>query len=176
MYEYERQMKYYSVRDADNHMMLFYDSVREFSESEEIVQTAIADALGRFIREGTEAKNSQGWFLDRTRPSCPASRRLPKPLPRRSRPSQSNPLVPPTAIEHALTVLNWLENLPKKEVPPVHIWTDSEGLEQWWKRLEDLRSEGNDTSGSSSGSDDAGTDNDLARAFKPRALTGPEDD
>jgi hypothetical protein len=60
MYEYERQMKFYAVRDADNHMMLFYDSVREFSESEEIVQTAIADALGRFIREGNEAKNSQG--------------------------------------------------------------------------------------------------------------------
>lgn len=73
------------------------------------------------------------------------------------------------AIEHALTILNWMENLPKKEVPPRHIWADPEGLELWWSRVEDLRAIDSPT-GPSSDSDEtgAGTENDLARAFKGR--------
>lgn len=71
-----------------------------------------------------------------------------------------------SAIEHALTILNWLENLPKKEVPPRHVWADPEGLELWWKRVEDLRSNDYPTSAGTPDGDSAGTENDLARAFK----------
>lgn len=45
------------------------------------------------------------------------------------------------AIEHALNVLNWYENLPNDEVPPEHLWEDPEGLEQWWRQVEDRRSD-----------------------------------
>lgn len=46
------------------------------------------------------------------------------------------------AIEQALTVLNWYENLPKEDVPPEHLWEDVEGLEAWWATVEDRRSDG----------------------------------
>lgn len=70
------------------------------------------------------------------------------------------------AIEHALTVLNWMENLPKKEVPPQRLWGDGEGLEQWWAKVEEWRSEGGGPASSSSPDAAEGTDNELARAFK----------
>lgn len=41
-------------------------------------------------------------------------------------------------------MLGWYENLEKKDVPPEHIWEDVEGLELWWKRVEDRRSDGRD--------------------------------
>lgn len=71
------------------------------------------------------------------------------------------------AIEHALTILNWFENLPKDEVPPEHIWEDSEGLELWWKRVEAKRNDG--VSSGSSDDDDEDSemvDNDLANQFR----------
>jgi hypothetical protein len=46
------------------------------------------------------------------------------------------------AIEQALTILNWYENLEKKDVPPEHLWEDPEGLELWWKKVENRRSDG----------------------------------
>lgn len=46
------------------------------------------------------------------------------------------------AIEHALNVLTWYENLPKDEVPPEHLWEDGEGLEQWWASVEAKRDDG----------------------------------
>lgn len=49
------------------------------------------------------------------------------------------------AIEHALIVLSWFENLPKEEQPPEYLWEDSEGLEQWWKAVEDKREDGRPT-------------------------------
>jgi hypothetical protein len=82
------------------------------------------------------------------------------------------------AIEHALNVLSWHENLQKEEIPPEHLWEDSEGLEQWWKRVEDMRSDGRHdmastdrSSTSSDGDDDEHRDpgmaeNDLARFLK----------
>ena len=71
------------------------------------------------------------------------------------------------ALQHALTVLNWMENLPKKELPPRHIWADAEGLDLWWKKLEELRADGlPDASGATPDGDSAGTGNDLAAAFK----------
>jgi hypothetical protein len=65
------------------------------------------------------------------------------------------------AIEHALTVINWHENLPKEEVPPEHLWADAEGLEQWWARVESNRDDG------ITGDDDSSMEeNDYARALK----------
>jgi len=82
------------------------------------------------------------------------------------------------AIEHALNVLTWHENLQKDEVPPEHLWEDPEGLEQWWQWVEDKRSDGRDSvaptnrsASSSSGDGDEDHDpgmaeNDLARFLK----------
>lgn len=82
------------------------------------------------------------------------------------------------AIEHALNVLSWHENLQKEEIPPEHLWEDSEGLEEWWKRVEAKRSDGRldmtSTDRSSTSSDDDGdehrdpgmAENDLARFLK----------
>lgn len=69
------------------------------------------------------------------------------------------------AIEHALTVINWYENLPKEEVPPEHLWADAEGLELWWKRVERNREDG--TTGKDYDDDDPGmAENDIARSLK----------
>lgn len=81
------------------------------------------------------------------------------------------------AIEHALNVLGWHENLQKEEVPPEHLWEDSEGLEQWWEWVADKRSDGRpdvaptNRSGKSPSDDDGDQDpgmaeNDLARFLK----------
>lgn len=71
------------------------------------------------------------------------------------------------AVEHALTVLNWYENLPKNEVPPKHLWGDPDGLELWWAKMEERRSEGLPARPELSDSGtEAGTDNDLTRALR----------
>lgn len=77
------------------------------------------------------------------------------------------------AIEHALTVLTWYENLQKEEVPPEHLWEDPEGLEQWWQWVEDKHADGRDSVAPTNrlGSDDDDPDpgmaeNDLARFLK----------
>lgn len=77
------------------------------------------------------------------------------------------------AIEHALQVLSWYENLPKDEVPPEHLWEDVEGLEQWWGDVEAKREDGVATTRGrgSKGSDDddpdpAMVENDYARFLK----------
>jgi hypothetical protein len=71
------------------------------------------------------------------------------------------------AIEHALTILNWFENLPKNEVPPKHVWADPDGLELWWKKIEERRSEGLPARPESDDDDgEVGTDNDLTRALR----------
>jgi hypothetical protein len=43
------------------------------------------------------------------------------------------------AIEHALTILGWFENLQKEEVPPEHIWEDGEGLDEWFASVKAKR-------------------------------------
>lgn len=53
------------------------------------------------------------------------------------------------AIEHALIVLNWHENLSSEDIPPEHLWEDAEGLEMWWKTVEDRRKDGDDSPRSS---------------------------
>lgn len=71
-----------------------------------------------------------------------------------------------SAIEHGLTILNWYENLPKNEVPPEHLWEDSEGLDLWWKTVEAKREDGTSSAGSSEDETPELVDNDLAREFK----------
>lgn len=55
--EYQLQMEFYAVRDADDHSKLFYSSAREFAEQHEAVREKIAEALSQFIGESGEAKN-----------------------------------------------------------------------------------------------------------------------
>lgn len=43
-----------------------------------------------------------------------------------------------------MVVLNWHENLQKEEIPPEHLWEDSEGLEMWWATVEERRKNGED--------------------------------
>lgn len=82
------------------------------------------------------------------------------------------------AIEQALTIISWFENCTKEEVPPEHLWEDSEGLEQWWATVKEKR-DGDlpSSSGSSRASDLDGdgddkdpepgmAENDLARILK----------
>ena len=58
--EYEAQMKFYSVRDPDDHNILFYDRPEDLAKEDQLIQTAVYEALQGFITEGNEAKNSQG--------------------------------------------------------------------------------------------------------------------
>lgn len=60
MAEYERQMTFYAVRDIDSHGELFFESVKEFSDTPDDVRVLLGQALTRFIGDGAEAKNSQG--------------------------------------------------------------------------------------------------------------------
>ena len=43
------------------------------------------------------------------------------------------------ALNEALTVLSWHENLPKDEIPPRHIWWDSEAVEDWFRKVQEAR-------------------------------------
>lgn len=60
MAEYEKQMTFYSVRDVDDHGVLFFESARELAEAEDPVRELIAEALEQFINDVGEAKNWQG--------------------------------------------------------------------------------------------------------------------
>lgn len=57
IYEYERQMKFYAVREPGNHATLFFENAKELTEQDELIQIAISEALTRFIKDGSEAKN-----------------------------------------------------------------------------------------------------------------------
>lgn len=74
------------------------------------------------------------------------------------------------AIEHALIVLTWHENLQKEDVPPEYLWEDSEGLEMWWKTVEDRQEDGRSTTrGRADDSDEEAPglqENDYARYLK----------
>lgn len=76
------------------------------------------------------------------------------------------------AIEHALNILSWFENLSKDERPPEYLWDDTEGLNEWWERVEAKRNDGTPTSRGHQDHDptDAGgqemVENDQARYLK----------
>lgn len=60
MAEYERQMLFYSVREFEDHGVLFYSSARELAEQDDKIRQALEDAMVPFISDVAEAKNSQG--------------------------------------------------------------------------------------------------------------------
>lgn len=75
------------------------------------------------------------------------------------------------AIEQALTILGWYENLPSDEVPPEYLWEDNEGLEQWWEEVKAKHEDGLPIMPRRGSEDDDEesdevTQNDLARIFK----------
>jgi hypothetical protein len=76
------------------------------------------------------------------------------------------------AIEQALTVLSWYENVTKDEVPPEYLWEDPTGLEQWWASVQEKRDSafgGGSGGTSAAGKDDSPpemAENDLARTLK----------
>jgi hypothetical protein len=73
------------------------------------------------------------------------------------------------AIEQALLIISWRENLQRDETPPEYLWEDAKGLELWWGRVEDKRRDGFST-GSPDGSDDPESpdlvENDFARELR----------
>jgi len=44
------------------------------------------------------------------------------------------------AVNHALMVISWHENLPRDEQPPRHIWWSGELLDKWFRNVEEERS------------------------------------
>jgi hypothetical protein len=45
------------------------------------------------------------------------------------------------AIEHAFRILDWHENLPKEEIPPVWMWAVGHEIEYWFEEIERKREE-----------------------------------
>ena len=74
-------------------------------------------------------------------------------------------------MEQALTIISWMQNLPEDEIPPEHLWEDTEGLELWWKAVDVKRKDGASISRGPTdhAQDDQGpqqTENDYARFLK----------
>lgn len=45
------------------------------------------------------------------------------------------------AVNQALMVISWFENLPKDEQPPRHIWWSDKLLDEWFRDVQDRREE-----------------------------------
>lgn len=60
MFEYEKQMLFYSVRDFEDNGILFFESARELAEADDHVRETFQDAMVPFISDASEAKNLQG--------------------------------------------------------------------------------------------------------------------
>lgn len=43
------------------------------------------------------------------------------------------------AVNEALTVLSWHENLPKDEIPPRHIWWSEDRIDEWFRKVQEDR-------------------------------------
>jgi hypothetical protein len=75
------------------------------------------------------------------------------------------------ALNHALTVISWHENLPVEEQPPRHIWWSGDLVDKWFRNVEKERKNRYGNSGRSSKYDDADdapmTSNDLAASLRP---------
>lgn len=56
-----------------------------------------------------------------------------------SEPIQEAPYDIVYAVNEALTVLSWHENLPKDEVPPRHIWWSPERIDAWFGKVQENR-------------------------------------
>jgi len=65
------------------------------------------------------------------------------------------------AIDLGLLVLNWMQNLPREEMPPEYLWDDVEGLQRWWDHIQYRR----ETASPGDDSSDL-VENELARELK----------
>jgi hypothetical protein len=45
----------------------------------------------------------------------------------------------PVAVNQALMVISWHENLPRDEQPPRHVWWSDELLDQWFRNVQENR-------------------------------------
>lgn len=65
-------------------------------------------------------------------------------------------------------IVGWFENRPKDEIPPEHIWEDTEGLEEWWTRLEHNKEIAGSMGAGVTHKDveESWTQNELVRAYK----------
>ena len=75
------------------------------------------------------------------------------------------------AVNAALTVLSWFENLPEDEQPPRTIWWSEDLLEEWFKDVKERRDRKYGGGRSRSSYDDADdapmVSNELADQFRP---------
>jgi len=67
------------------------------------------------------------------------------------------------AVNHALTVLSWFENLPKEEQPPRHIWYSADLVDDWFRDVEKKRSAKYGNSGKRRSSYDEADDRPMTR-------------
>jgi hypothetical protein len=61
----------------------------------------------------------------------------------------------------------WYENYTKEEMPPEHIWEDTEGLDEWFERVRERRGLPPSSSSDSNETEEL-DDNEFARVFKEK--------
>ncbi len=71
------------------------------------------------------------------------------------------------AVNHALMVISWYENLPRKEQPPRHIWWSDELLDEWFRNVQEDRDAGRKRSSYQDAEDVPMTSNELAAQYRP---------
>lgn len=62
-------------------------------------------------------------------------------------------------------MLSWFETRAEEEVPPEHLWEDDDGLELWWREIEERKGISSE-SGTPLEETQGLVGNDLAAAFK----------
>lgn len=73
------------------------------------------------------------------------------------------------AVNTALTVLSWFENLPEEEQPPRHIWYDDEQIADWFRDVRASRKQNVKRRSSYNDAEDAPmSDNELAAEYRAK--------
>lgn len=75
-----------------------------------------------------------------------------------------------TALNAALTVLSWFENLPKNEQPPRHIWWSDKLLDEWFESVREERKGSNKRSRYDQAEDAPMMESSLADEFRPMVV------
>jgi len=72
------------------------------------------------------------------------------------------------AVNTALMVISWHENLPKDEQPPRHIWWSADLLDEWFRNVEEKRNSRSSKRSSYEDADDVPmTGNLLVQGLRP---------
>lgn len=78
-----------------------------------------------------------------------------------------------TAVNYALTVWSWHENLPEDEKPPRNIWWSEKLLDEWFDGVREARDAKNGKRSSYEKSDDVPmSESSLADQFRPVKVRG----